>query len=191
MNQEWTLHVEQIGKITKADIRIAPLIFFTGDNNSGKSYMMTILWGLLSLGKNFFPAFPSDSHTYKRCENWLREHVNKESLLDDAAIALYVDWFNELLSQHKKGFLHHLFNYAMESGKIEIRDYQQKKPLKLHFRNDKRYTFNPGHDISFPQSETYPREKTVTDECVYLLESADGRHNSTSLYTDYAGAAEW
>ena len=28
MNQEWTLHVEQIGKITKADIRIAPLIFF-------------------------------------------------------------------------------------------------------------------------------------------------------------------
>lgn len=43
MNQEWTLHVEQIGKITKADIRIAPLIFFTGDNNSGKSYMITIL----------------------------------------------------------------------------------------------------------------------------------------------------
>lgn len=161
MNQEWTLHVEQIEKITKADIRIAPLIFFTGDNNSGKSHMMTILWGLLFLGKNFFPAFPSDSHTYKRCENWLREHVNKESLLDDAAIALYVDWFNELLSQHKKGFLHHLFNYAMESGKMEIRDYQQKKPLKLHFRNDKRYTFNPGRDISFPQSETYPREKLL------------------------------
>ena len=91
MNQEWTLHVEQIGKITMEDIRIAPLIFFTGDNNSGKSYMMTILWGLLSLGKNFFPAFPSDSCTYKRCENWLREHVNKESLLDDAAIALYID----------------------------------------------------------------------------------------------------
>lgn len=80
MNQEWTLHVEQIGKITKADIRIAPLIFFTGDNNSGKSYMMTILWGLLFLGKNFFPALPSDSRTYRRCENWLREHLDKESL---------------------------------------------------------------------------------------------------------------
>ena len=57
--------------------------------------------------------------------------------------------------------MHHLFNYAMESGKMEIRDYQQKKPLKLHFRNNKRYTFNPGRDISFPQSETYPREKLL------------------------------
>ena len=135
MNQEWTLHVEQIGKITKADIRIAPLIFFIGDNNSGKSYMMTILWGLLFLGKNLFPARPSDSRTYKRCEDWLREHVDKESLLDDAVIALYIDWFNELLSQRKKGFLHHLFNYAMDSGMMEVRDYQQKKPLKLQFRN--------------------------------------------------------
>ena len=60
MNQEWTLHVERIGKIAKADIRIAPLIFFIGDNNSGKSYIMTILWGLLFLGKNLFPARPSD-----------------------------------------------------------------------------------------------------------------------------------
>lgn len=161
MNQEWTLHVEQIGKITKADIRIAPLIFFIGDNNSGKSYMMTILWGLLFLGKNLFPARPSDSRTYKRCEDWLREHVDKESLLDDGVIALYIDWFNELLSQRKKGFLHHLFNYAMESGKMEVRDYQQKKPLKLHFRNGKRYTFNPGRDISFPQSETYTREELL------------------------------
>lgn len=54
MNQEWSLHVERIGKIQEADIHIAPLLFFIGDNNSGKSYMMTILWGLLFLGKNYF-----------------------------------------------------------------------------------------------------------------------------------------
>lgn len=161
MNQEWTLHVERIGKIAKADIRIAPLIFFIGDNNSGKSYIMTILWGLLFLGKNLFPARPSDSRTYRRCEDWLREHVDKESLLDDAVIALYLDWFNELLSQRKKDFLHHLFNHVMESGKMEVRDYRQKKPLKLHFREGRRYAFHAGSDISFPQSETYTREELL------------------------------
>lgn len=161
MNQEWTLHVERIGKITKADIRIAPLIFFIGDNNSGKSYMMTILWGLLFLGKDLFPARPSDSRAYKRCEDWLREHVDKESMLDDAAVALYLDWFNELLSQRKKDFLRHLFNYVMESGKMEVRDYRQKKQLKLHFREGKRYAFRAGRDISFPQSETYTREELL------------------------------
>lgn len=161
MNQEWTLHVERIGKIAKADIRIAPLIFFIGDNNSGKSYMMTILWGLLFLGKNLFPARPSDSRAYKRCEDWLREHVDKESMLDDAVVALYLDWFNELLIQRKKDFLRHLFNYVMESGKMEVRDYRQKKPLKLHFREGKRYAFHAGSDISFPQSETYTREELL------------------------------
>lgn len=161
MNQEWTLHVERIGKIAKADIRIAPLIFFIGDNNSGKSYIMTILWGLLFLGKNLFPARPSDSRTYRRCEDWLREHVDKESLLDDAVIALYLDWINELLSQRKKDFLHHLFNHVMESGKMEVRDYRQKKPLKLHFREGRRYAFHAGSDISFPQSETYTREELL------------------------------
>lgn len=161
MNQEWTLHVERIGKIAKADIRIAPLIFFIGDNNSGKSYMMTILWGLLFLGKNLFPARPSDSRAYKRCEDWLREHVDKESMLDDAVVALYLDWFNELLIQRKKDFLRHLFNYVMESGKMEVRDYRQKKPLKLHFREGKRYAFHAGSDISFPQSEAYTREELL------------------------------
>lgn len=94
MNQEWSLHVERIGKIQEADIHIAPLLFFIGDNNSGKSYMMTILWGLLFLGKKLFPERESDSRAYKRCEFWLRQQLNQEVVIDDKAITLYIDWFN-------------------------------------------------------------------------------------------------
>ena len=43
MKQRWTLHVENVGKVVEADIQIAPLLCFVGDNNSGKSYMMTLL----------------------------------------------------------------------------------------------------------------------------------------------------
>ncbi|MEI3279735.1 MAG: AAA family ATPase [Eubacterium ramulus] len=52
MNKRWTLHVENFAKIKSADVTIAPLMCFVGDNNSGKSYLMSVLWGILTLGKD-------------------------------------------------------------------------------------------------------------------------------------------
>ena len=40
MNKKWTLHVENFAKIKSADVTIAPLMCFVGDNNSGKSYLI-------------------------------------------------------------------------------------------------------------------------------------------------------
>lgn len=158
MNQEWSLHVERIGKIQEADIHIAPLLFFIGDNNSGKSYMMTILWGLLFLGKKLFPEREPDSRAYKRCEFWLRQQLTQEVVIDDKAITLYIDWFNELLNQKRKEFLLHLFNYKIESGRMEIRDYKQKKHLKLIFTNGSRYKFSSGRYIKFPRLNHYEKD---------------------------------
>ena len=56
MDKQWTLHVENFGKIAEADVSISPLMCFVGDNNSGKSYLMSLLWGVLTLGKDIFPS---------------------------------------------------------------------------------------------------------------------------------------
>lgn len=45
VNKEWVLHVENFAKIKTADVKISPFICFVGDNNSGKSYLMSLLWG--------------------------------------------------------------------------------------------------------------------------------------------------
>lgn len=45
----WSVHVKNFGKIEEADVEIAPLTLFVGDNNSGKSYMMTLIYGLLNI----------------------------------------------------------------------------------------------------------------------------------------------
>jgi predicted ATP-dependent endonuclease of OLD family len=55
MNKEWTLHVEHFAKIDEADVRISPFMCFVGDNNTGKSYLMSLLWGILTIGKDIFP----------------------------------------------------------------------------------------------------------------------------------------
>ena len=77
MNKEWTLHIENFAKIELADIRITPLMCFVGDNNSGKSYLMSLLWGILTMGKEIFPKVPSDTKVYKRCESWLKDYKNR------------------------------------------------------------------------------------------------------------------
>ncbi|MGN0357426.1 MAG: AAA family ATPase [Blautia sp.] len=43
MDKKWTLHVENFAKIKMADVQISSLISFVGDNNSGKSYLMSLL----------------------------------------------------------------------------------------------------------------------------------------------------
>ena len=45
------------GKIKCAEIEAAPLTLFVGDNNSGKSYLMSLLWGIQNLG---IPALIGD-----------------------------------------------------------------------------------------------------------------------------------
>ena len=49
----WKLKVAGYGKIESAEIEMAPLTLFVGDNNSGKSYLMSLLWGILNLEEVF------------------------------------------------------------------------------------------------------------------------------------------
>lgn len=86
MDKEWILHVENFAKIKSVDVRITPLMCFVGDNNSGKSYLMSLLWGILTLGKDIFPKIPSDSKIYRRCESWLKDNENQNiEVTNDAA----------------------------------------------------------------------------------------------------------
>ncbi len=45
---EHRLIIEKFGKIERAVIQAAPFTLFVGDNNSGKSYLLSLLWGIYS-----------------------------------------------------------------------------------------------------------------------------------------------
>ncbi len=92
MDQRWTLHVENIGKVLAADIKIAPLICFVGDNNSGKSYIMTLLWGFINNGRKELLSEVSvsdaeSSGVYKKCYEWLKSHLDEGQVEIDAETA--------------------------------------------------------------------------------------------------------
>ncbi len=161
MNKEWTLHIENFAKIELADIRITPLMCFVGDNNSGKSYLMSLLWGILTMGKEIFPKVPSDTKVYKRCESWLKDYKNRNVEITEDIVEMYIQWFNELLDMHKKELLHKIFNYEVEAEKISISGYRRKKKLELQWENaGERYSVTESY-IRFPKQGMYNRDQML------------------------------
>ena len=158
MNKKWTLHVENLAKIESADVTIAPLMCFVGDNNSGKSYLMSILWGILTLGKDIFPKKPSEAKVYKQCENWLKDRINIDIELSGTDMQLYVDWFNELLNFQKKTLVKRIFNYDVEIEKLKITDYERNKPIKIIWEKaGSRYSVTNNY-IKFPEVDSHSRD---------------------------------
>ena len=74
MHQRWTLCVEGFARFKHAEVALRPLTLFVGENNSGKSYMASLLWGVLALGRTLFPARPGESKAYKACIVVLMKH---------------------------------------------------------------------------------------------------------------------
>lgn len=138
MNQRWTLNVEDFGPIAKASIEIGPLLLFVGDNNSGKSYLMSLLWGILSLGRSLFPKTAPTSPSYEACDAWLcRQLPSAQFELTDEAQGLLLAWFNELLMEKRVELVRKVFNHDCPIGSVSISDLKWNVSRQVSFLRDK------------------------------------------------------
>ena len=161
MNKEWTLYVRKFAKIESESVKISPLICFVGDNNSGKSYLMSLLWGILALGKEVFPKTSPETKVYKRCENWLKNNLGHKTEITKEVMEWYVLWFNELLNSNKKVLLYKIFNYEIDAEKIEIGDYKRKRNVEIQWIDDgERYSVTDSY-LRFPNKENYSKEEIL------------------------------
>lgn len=116
----WTLKVENYAKIDSAQITLAPFTMFIGDNNSGKSYIMTLIYGLLTTRfRNFIIDETSD--IYKECCKSIQlEEISNEKEFSELEFTKFVQLLNEVLNLNKSVFLRQLFNKEVEIGKLEV-----------------------------------------------------------------------
>lgn len=139
MNQRWTLHVENFARIESADIEIAPLMCFIGDNNSGKSYIMALLWGIIANGHMFYYDQKKscvDSPEYAKCQEWLLGNIGKKVEITVDIAQNYIDWFNKILDASKTQLTQNIFNSEIPIDKIEIRHFTMTKNVIITL-NDK------------------------------------------------------
>jgi len=118
----WKLHVEGLGKIREADVEIHPLMLFVGDNDSGKSQMASLLWGLFALQGNLAPF---SGPTLPECEGRLKKMIygpDRAYRLTEDDRDRFTDLFNETLEQKKNEFVGLVFNDpSVTVGKIDLR----------------------------------------------------------------------
>nr|WP_300676603.1 hypothetical protein [uncultured Acetatifactor sp.] len=138
----WRLKVSGYGKIESAEIETAPLTLFVGDNNSGKSYLMSLLWGIRNLGGELLYANVNSekTETYDRLWSWVKKQVDAAMELgvhtvpaseigDDLQIVL-----QERIKQNREKFVKAIFN----SSDVEIEELQieltELADISLNFR---------------------------------------------------------
>lgn len=149
--QQWTLVVENLGRIDRAEVAIRPLMLLVGENNSGKSYLATLLWGLLGSAEMFRnpidEEIPADeAPALRTCADVLgpRLLTPGEFALDTAACQPFIDWANRRLANRKEILVQRSFNSrTMQVGRVEILRYQRQRPLRVRVSHEA--SLSPGH----------------------------------------------
>ncbi|MDV2857167.1 AAA family ATPase [Oceanimonas sp. CAM02] len=129
MRQRWSLNIKGFGKIKTASVKIAPMVIFVGENNSGKSYLVSLLWGVMARGRSIFPKEPPASEAYRRCSALLRQRpVTVNTEFQNAL----VEWFNSLLKSRKNDLVREIFAHKdIGIEHLSISDYVRDRPLSL------------------------------------------------------------
>lgn len=112
-----TLIIEDFGKIKKAEIDISPLTLFVGDNNSGKSYLLSLIWGIYAaedesdVFRGMLEMLKDDyAETYKQMCDFL---INTNEGFDQEikiSSQFFVEFLNKLFKRNKDKFVAAIFN---------------------------------------------------------------------------------
>ncbi|PWK13864.1 AAA family ATPase [Tumebacillus permanentifrigoris] len=136
MKQTWTFHVENFGKIKEASIEVRPFMIFAGENNSGKSYLMSLLWGLLHAGQELFVDIGPDTEELKQCVRWLEERIEQSEgrpfSFDNEGNRRFLDLINVALETSKDWLVSRIFNRRTTIGHISI-GALTREPYRIEF----------------------------------------------------------
>lgn len=154
MKQRWSLQFEGLGRIEKGEITIAPMMIFTGQNNTGKSYVMSLLWGVIALVRELFPEEVPENAAYQRCDAWIASIIGQETILDELTANSFAAWFTEVLHHNRQRLADLIFGQSRVTIKsLRIAGYQRKTPLQIKW--DRK-----AHDVvtsRFSTGENYVR----------------------------------
>ncbi len=118
--------VEDFAKIRHAELEIKPMMMFVGDNNSGKSYLMSLLWGLLSDTSEILTHLTDEvrnSKLYEECERYVRELIGggeERRSLSQEWVERFWRLLNCCIEGNKDQFVSDIFNKNMYIGKLEL-----------------------------------------------------------------------
>lgn len=119
--ENFTLHVEDFGKIESATVKLAPFTLFVGDNNSGKSYLMALIYGLFAGSSVSFDMLPQYAlYLEDILKNFLSNDNEQTYIFSEKDFACFEKIINESIERKKTAFVAGIFNREIPIGKIWI-----------------------------------------------------------------------
>lgn len=120
----WKLIVEDYGKIKSAEIEVAPLTLFVGDNNSGKSYLLALLWGIEKLGvEALIGEEYINTEEVNTLVGWLSVQIDSavKNKHHEVSLEAMSDVLNKLLNAELKKRKNNLVKKLFNSKSVDIR----------------------------------------------------------------------
>ncbi|MDR2133343.1 MAG: ATP-binding protein [Clostridiales Family XIII bacterium] len=149
---DFTLHIEDFGKIESAEIELAPLTLFVGDNNSGKSYLMALIYGLFAMDRflikpGVFPSSTAEDLLY--FDDAIADILsgNKEYVFSADDYARFERIIDSSFEHDKNAFTAHIFNKEIPIGNLRIKPHYTGT---LSLALPKEPEFNRGNRIARP-----------------------------------------
>lgn len=164
MKQRFIINMQNIDNLDDLAIELAPFTIFTGDNNSGKTTIMNIIYGIFRLSEEIISKGDKSSSEYLLCKEYIRElKENREGHIDSSVGNMFCDFFNRSLLGNKDYFFNKIFNISIDNN------YQRFESSKIFLSN---YKIFPKVYIS------------LDDDCDEILIEGDYVRIPTSMFED-------
>lgn len=123
------IHVRNFGKIESADIDMSNFTIFVGENNSGKTYLMQLIYGVIDFLINFKDSFISDVDIWKTDSDFSTIEADDEEFL-----TTFQDCVNKFLDDNKEKIIEKIFhtkNITIESLFVDLSPLQYDYNITL------------------------------------------------------------
>jgi hypothetical protein len=106
----WTLSVEDFGPIKSASVTLAPFTVFTGHNNTGKSYMASLIWAALNSSEILNRPAAQRGAAFDAVGELVSEiRSGRKSVVEGPDWEKLVDWLNVALNDRSLGTIGRIF----------------------------------------------------------------------------------
>lgn len=130
----WKLQVQSLGKLKAVELTVTPFMIFVGENNSGKSYLMEFLWGLLAKAHELLDAESSEAFFQQQMEPQIYP-VNVRTLLRREELEKINAYVNATLNAKKQALVTDIFNHDLPVGALEL-TFDLQQALEIQYMKE-------------------------------------------------------
>ncbi|WP_438036559.1 AAA family ATPase [Sorangium sp. So ce204] len=139
MRPRWQLLVDGLGRIERAEVEVRPLLLLVGANNTGKSYLASLLWGLVAMQADL--ELPPGA-AVQACDDWLRRIIKEgersaKHELSPEEIGLFDRLFEATLEANRDRIVARIFNsQSVGAGRLQLRNVSEGRHARFEWTAD-------------------------------------------------------